>query len=484
MRSQFESPKQLFIRLAEVLLAFCLVFVLSAIWSRLIAPMMDRSKSGRSVQVMPKQEPPRRQEGLVFDPAKKTAFVRVRVAGVFVRPDSASALIDELVFGREVDISDWDKTRRFVQVTTAEGLSGYMQTSSLTYIHDGSSVSQYDENESERTATVLLGRYFGDSSRSGLSSSLGYLFNQEFNRTSSMLTLFQRLLLAEKSKSAVNFKDAKFGIAIVGVGEFGSGSILFPEANVLMSQIRRLSPGVGVFLKEVRSSVTAESGAGDEQKYDFKSTLSKEVPALYITSESSRVISLKEFHLNCVMGECGLSLQGDPQVVPTPIQSVVFGDTKGLNPKISFLEDETLKPFGIALIDLDDDNQNDVAVYSNQSLNNQRDIGVLYVAYNDGGRWLLSTVQELRRQGQNSIVMNPEPGSLDGPVVVQVSSKNGSEIAYSVDGSDPSCPSLESKASPINQVDLVIEKTSKLKIISCTGGEQARDMVSATFAIK
>jgi hypothetical protein len=292
------------------------------------------------------------------------------------------------------------------------------------------------------------------------------------------------LLRVDKSKSSIDFRDAKFGIAVVGVGEFGGGSILFPESKVLMSQLRRLPPGVGVFLKEERSSVQGQSGVQEQLKTVFKASLSKEIPALYVTSESSRVFSLKDFYLKCSFSECGLSINVDPQVVPNPIQVVIFGDTKGLNPKMSFLEAGNLQPFGIAFIDLDGDKQNDVAVYSNQSSKDQRDVGFFYLAHNDSGRWLISTIQELRRPGRSSVVINPEPGSFDGPVVVQISDKNGSSIAYSVDGKDPICPSLNSKSDPIKQVDLLVDKTSLLKMSSCNGGSIVRDVVSATFSIK
>lgn len=484
MRSQFESPKHFFILLAEVLLAFCLVFLLSAIWSRVIVPMMDRSKPVSSAQVMLEDVNTRRQEGLFFDPAKKTAFVRVKAAGVFAKPDSASDLIDELVFGREVAISDWDKTRRFVQIMTPEGISGYMQIGGLSYTHEDSSYSNNDDNEPERYAKSVLGHYFGDSYQASLGSALGYLFSEEVNRTSAALTLFQRLLRSDKSKSSINFKDATFGIAIVGVGEFGGGSILFPESKVLMSQLRRLPPRAGVFLKEELSSAHGESSAREQLQADFKVSLSNEVPALYVTSESSRVFSLKDFYLRCIVRACGLSIHADTQVAPTPIQVVIFGDTMGLNPKMSFIEAGNLQPFGIALIDIDGDKQNDVAVYSNQSSKDLRDIGVFYLAYNDSGRWLVSTVQELRRSGQSSIVLNPEPGSFDGPVIVQISDKNGSAIAYSVDGRDPICPSLNSKSDPIKQVDLLVDKTSQLKMSACNGGSIVRDVVSATFTIR
>lgn len=484
MRLQFESSKHLFILLAEVVLAFCLVFLLSAIWSRVIVPMMDRPKSGRSAQVMLENVNIRRHEGLVFDPAKKKAFVRVRVAGVFAKPDSASELIDELVFGREVAISDWDKTRRFVQIRTPEGISGYMQIGGLSYTHEDASYSYNDDSEPERYAKGVLGHFFGDSYQASLGSALEYLFSEEVNRTSAALTLFQRLLRVDKSKSSIDFRDAKFGIAVVGVGEFGGGSILFPESKVLMSQLRRLPPGVGVFLKEERSSVQGQSGVQEQLKTVFKASLSKEIPALYVTSESSRVFSLKDFYLKCSFSECGLSINVDPQVVPNPIQVVIFGDTKGLNPKMSFLEAGNLQPFGIAFIDLDGDKQNDVAVYSNQSSKDQRDVGFFYLAHNDSGRWLISTIQELRRPGRSSVVINPEPGSFDGPVVVQISDKNGSSIAYSVDGKDPICPSLNSKSDPIKQVDLLVDKTSLLKMSSCNGGSIVRDVVSATFSIK
>jgi hypothetical protein len=47
---QFKNTKYLILRITEVGLAFCLVFVLSLIWSRLFVPFLDSAGKKAGVQ--------------------------------------------------------------------------------------------------------------------------------------------------------------------------------------------------------------------------------------------------------------------------------------------------------------------------------------------------------------------------------------------------------------------------------------------------
>jgi hypothetical protein len=480
---QIKNTKNLILRITEVGLAFCLVFILALIWSRFFAPFLESASLNKPVHHLSKQVAKNRQEGIVFDPARKNAFVRVKMAAVFTAPVAGSVPVDEIVFGREVNITDWDKTRQFVKVTTADGVPGFIHVSNLTYTKADIVRSKSEGNPAETQIKEVLQHYLGESDQVGIGEGLNFNLTDGYSRTSFSLSIFQNALRLEKSKSVVKFDKLKFGIAAFGVGPFGDGVVIFPTSSNFISQLRRLVPGTGMLIKEESAPLGQPKQPHVDKNMNFKLSFSKDVPAVQVTRESSRIISLRELDLICLKTKCQLSVKADGAVGPRPPEIMVFGDTKGLNPSLSLLDKDHLEPFGITLLDLDGDKQNDLAIYSNQSAGSQRDVDVTYVAYNNNGFWQISYIREVSLSAGDSIRLTPEPGSYDEPLVVSITSQRGFGIAYSIDGRDPECPVMDAALSSINQADVLLENTTQLKVKSCSRQEGESELVSANYTI-
>jgi hypothetical protein len=480
---QIKNTKYLILRLTEVGLAFCLVFILALIWSRLLVPLLESASPKKPALHLSRQISKNRQEGIVFDPARKDAFVRVKVASVLTAPASGSVPVDEIVFGRQVNITDWDKTRQFVKATTSDGVSGFIHVSNLSYTQPDLVRFKLEGSSAESHIEEILQHYLGEPDQAGIGVGLNYNLTRGYSRTGVSLADFQNALRLEKSKSVVRFDKAKFGVAVFGAGAFGEGVIVFPTSTNFISQLRRLVPGTGLFIKENSPPLGQSKQADVDNDVTFKLSFSKDVPVVYATRESSRILLLKELDLSCLRTKCQLSVKADAGVVPRPLEIMVFGDTKGLNPSLNVLDKDHLQPFGIALLDLDGDKQNDLAIYSNQSEGSRRDVDVTYVAYNDSGLWQLSYIREVSLSSGDSIKLEPEPGSFDDAVVVRIASQRGLGIAYSIDGRDPVCPVLDAAPNYIKQADVLLEKTAQLKVRSCSPQGTESEMVSASYTI-
>jgi hypothetical protein len=480
---QIKNTKNLFLRLAEVGLAFCLVFILALIWSRFFAPFLESASLKKPVLYLPKQVLKNRQEGIVFDPARKNAFVRVKMAAILTAPAAGSVPVDEIVFGREVNITDWDKTRQFVKAITTDGVFGFIHVSNLTYTQADLVRSKLEGNPAETQIKEVLQHYLGEPDQAGIGVGLNYHLTDGYSRTSFSLSSFQNALRLEKSKSVVKFDKLKFGIAVFGVGPFGDGVVIFPTSSNFISQLRRLVPGTGLFIKEESTPLDLSKQPHVDKNMNFKLSFSKDVSAVQVTRESSRIMSLRELDLSCLKTKCQLLVKVDAAAGPRPPEIMVFGDTKGLNPRLSLLDKDDLEPFGIALLDLDGDKQNDIAIYSNQAAGSRRDVDVTYVAYNANGFWQLSYIREVSLSAGDSIRLDPEPGSFEDPVVVKITSQRGLGIAYSIDGREPECPVMDAVPHSINQADVLLENTAQLKVKSCSRQEGESELVSANYTI-
>lgn len=483
MSLRIKNTKNLILRITEVGLAFCLVFILALIWSRFFAPFLESASPEKPVLHLSKQVSKNKQEGIIFDPARKIAFVRVKMAAILTAPAAGSVPVDEIVFGREVNITDWDKTRQFVKAITTDGVLGFIHVSNLTYTQADLVRSKLEGNPAETQIKEVLQHYLGEPDQAGIGVGLNYNLTDGYSRTSFSLSSFQNALRLEKSKSVVKFDKAKFGVAVFGVGGFGDGVIAFPTPSNFISQLRRLVPGTGLFIKEESTPLGQPKQPHVDKDMTFKLSFSKDVPAVHATRESSRIMSLRELDLSCLKNKCQLLVKVDAAAGPRPPEIIVFGDTKGLNPRLSLLDKDHLEPFGIALLDLDGDKQNDLAIYSNQSAGSRRDVDVTYVAYNDNGFWQLSYIREESLSAGDSIRLTPEPGSYDEPVMVKITSQRGLGIAYSIDGRDPICPVIDAVPHPINQADVLLENTAQLKVKSCSRQEGESELVSANYTI-
>ncbi len=483
MSMQFKNTKYLILRITEVGLAFCLVFVLSLIWSRLFVPFLDSAGAKKPASNSLPQVSKNRQEGIVFDPARKNALVRVKNAAILTAPTPGSTPVDEIVFGREVNITDWDKTRQFVKVTTTDGVPGFIHVSNLTYTPADLVRSKLEGIPAETQIKEVLQHYLGEPYQTGIGAGLHYDLTDGHGRTSSSLSSFQNALRLEKSKSVVKFDKAKFGVAVLGAGPFGEGVIVFPTTANFISQLRRLVPGTGMFIKEESATLGLPKQPQVDKVMSFKLSFSKDVPAVHATRESSRIMSFKELDLICLKTKCQLSVKADGAVGPRPLEVMLFGDTKGLNPSLSLLDKEHLEPFAVAWLDLDGDKQNDLAIYSNQSTGARRDVDVTYVAYNDHGFWQLSYIREVSLSAGDSIRLDPEPGSFEDPVVVRIASQQGLGLAYSIDGRDPECPRMGATPNSISQADVLLEKTAQLRVKSCSRQGAESGVVSASYTI-
>jgi hypothetical protein len=480
---QIKNTKNLILRLTEVGLAFCLVFILALIWSRFFAPFLESATPKKPVLHLSKQVSKNKQEGIVFDPARKNALVRVKKAAILTAPAAGSMHVDEIVFGREVNITDWDKTRQFVKVTTTDGVRGFIHVSNLTYTQADLIRSKLEGIPAETQIKEVLQHYLGEPDQTGIGAGFHYDLTDGHGRTSSSLSSFQNALRLEKSKSVVKFDKAKFVVAVIGVGGFGDGVIVFPTTANFISQLRRLVPGTGLFIKEEPTHLGQPKQPHVDRDMTLKLSFSKDVPAVHATRESSRIMSLRELDLSCLKTKCHLLVKVDAEVVPRPLEIMVFGDTKGLNPSLNVLDKDHLQPFGIALLDLDGDKQNDLAIYSNQSEGSRREVDATYVAYNDSGFWQLSYIREVSLSAGDSIRLTPEPGSFDDTVVVRIASQKGLGLAYSIDGRDPECPMMGATPNSISQADVLLEKTAQLKVKSCSPQGTESEMVSANYTI-
>ena len=484
MMGRFVKARGIALRLAELSVAFALIFGVSAIWRHFSKLSVQQGGPKISSKEVLAVDGGRQQTGLFFDPARKAAFVRATKANIFADSAGAGSPVDQLFFGREVTIDAWDKTRRFVQVRTADGVSGYMHARDLSYMLESTSGSVSTEGAVDTNLRDILKKYLGSPGVVNLVSPFRYSLNGGVLRTNPALSKFQRALTSIKSKSTFSFNESRFGLAVLGFSESNGGTIIFPEASDFVSQARRVAPGTGVMLDEDGVYKEASPKVFVQGNATIKLRLTRELPATYVAHDSSRVMGLRDFSLNCRMNFCDLSVPVDLVSGPMPIRLVLFGNTQGLRPKISFVAADILQPFGIALVDFDGDEQQDLAVYSNKTSSDSREMDSTYVAYSENGQWHLGFATEQMKSGVDSLSLDPEPGRFDSPVVVRVATRRGSALAYSLTDDVPSCRRADGRSSVISAADILLESTAQITVVPCYHNTGQAEVLSAGYTIK
>lgn len=483
MSSFRKFSRQIIVRLFEVLTAFAVVFFVALLWSRIEKFLPFKSDSLKVSRVGPENlaQVPELQN--TPDMKTKVAFVRVLIAKVLTTPDESQVPIDHLTYGSQVFINGFESDGRYAHIKTADGATGFVVVEALAkdlQLDEARNFSGANDLDSKK----IFKKYFGDAGGLYPIAGLTVDFSGGILRSSFSLTRFLQELSGFKSSSKVDFNNQTFSMGIISPSDSAKNELIYPNLPTFLSFIR--SAGSGVLLLEERRG-NANANAGEQLvQHLFELSLSKQVSAVYLADGLASKTSLRGLSLSCEGNDCSISIQSEAENQRVNGLQVLFFDrVNKMNPRLTKRVFNPEDPFEIYFVDVDGDDQQDVAFYSNQGSGYSTAKDLLYVAYSKHGVWQVTFVSESLRDSNIAAHFEPEPGSFDRSVFVRISSSSTGRLVYTTNGEDPKCPSsLKESAFSLSEADLYIQKTTTLKAAVCHESAIGPAISSAVYVIK
>lgn len=474
---------QIIVRSFEVLVAFAVVFCVAFLWSRIEKFSPFKSDPLKKNQMGPESLVQANRLQSTQDMMAKLAFVRVPIAKLQSIPDESRVPVDHLTYGRQVFINRFESDGRYAHVTTAEGVAGFVLADALAMdlqLDDARDGFGSNDPYSKK----IFKKYFGDARRFYNGAGLIVDFSGGINRSSFPLARFIQELSDFKSSSKVEFNNQTFSMGIISSNESKKSSLIYPELPTFLAWIR--STGSGVFISETKSVGTSGDAVEQLDRRLFSVSFSKDLSATYLADGLASTTILRGVSLSCEGNNCSISPQIEPESqVVNGLRVLFFDRINKMTPRLIKRVFNPEDPFEIYLIDVDGDAQQDIAFYSNQGSVHPTDKELLYVACNQGGVWQVTFVSESQRESNIGAHFEPEPGSFDKPVFVNISSSSSGPLVYTTNGEDPKCPSsLKEGLFGLSEAELLIQKTTTVKAAVCHEGTIGPAVSSAVYVIK
>lgn len=474
---------QIIVRSFEVLVAFAVVFCVAFLWSRI-----ENFSPFQSDPLKKNQRDPEsivQVTGLLNSPdmKAKVAFVRVPIAKLWPTPDESQEPVDHLTYGRQIFINRFESDGRYAHIATAEGVAGFVLVDVLAkdlQLDEAREFSSSNDLDSKK----LFKKYLGDAR--GFYTGAGFTvdFSGGINRSSFSLTRFLQDLSGFKSSSKFEFSNQAFFIGIISSNESAKNSLIHPDLPTFLSGIR--ATGSGVFIAEDNSLGSSGDAIKRLDRRLFNASFSKDLSAAYLADGLASKTILRGLSLTCEGSNCSISLQTEPEIhLINGLQVLFFDRINKMTPRLTKRIFNPEDPFEIYFVDVDGDEQQDIAFYSNQGFGHPTGKKLLYVAYNQGGVWQMSFVSESQQESNMVAHFEPEPGSFDSPIFVKISGSFGGPLVYTTNGENPKCPlSLKESLFSPSEVELLIQKTTSVKAAVCLDSITEPSVLSAVYVIK
>lgn len=464
--------------LSEVACSFFLVFSLAFFWSAdkdhrssTHSGASDISVNGKGVS-----------EGLRYNPARRKAQVTDDVARVFQKPSEDSEILDEIPFGSSIDINGWDTGRKFIKVALPRGGDGFVSVRSLAY--ESSVDSMMVSDRQLKKATVYQRQLLKYFSFNNLASSRLYLTldgpSNGFEASES-LTHFVNTIQKNRSESSFDFEKVDF--ALLAWDENGSGRLVYPAVSEFITRIRQAGVGIRMSRIEAPHSGDSTTRLSPFNTNNIGVSLTQELPIAIVSPELSRQsLALKSLTLSCFNLSCQLAVVQMPDVAKFSLGAIFLKAASNPNATMKIAEYDEASPYGIFFVNFDGDVHDDLAIFTSKSPTKLSSEDITYVALNDHGLWRLVYARDHTSNGVDGIRWSPEPGQYDGTIAVKVYSEMGQPIAYSLDGSDPSCkPTTHSVV--FSEAQVLVEKSTAIKAKVCGSLSEPEAVVLANYEI-
>lgn len=470
--------KSLIVIFCEALCSFLLVFSLAFFWGGYKSKDLSGSSSPSELTVAGKAG----YQGLRYNPARRWAQVIDDVALVFQRPSEDSEIIDEIPYGSKIVINGWDSSRKFINVVLPQGIDGFVSVQSLSYensVHPTTLAKrQLDKTEIYRQQLL---KYFRLEDSASLHMKIAIDNPRNGFEASKSLTSFVNTIQKNMSESSFDFEKADFALLVWD--ENGAGRLAYPPVPNFMTMIRR--NGVGIRLSASEGSYSGESltSFAASATNNINVSLTQELPVSIVSTEFGKKLSaLKSLSMSCYGLSCQLNVVQKPDAFGSSLGAVFLNVANYPKATLKIAEDDGAAPYSTGFLNFDGDGHDDLAIFFNKSPSKHPTVDVTYVALNDRGLWRLIYVRDYASNGMDAIGWTPEPGQYDGAVAVRIYSKIGQPIAYTLDGSDPSCQ-LTAQPVIFSETEVLVDKSMGIKAKICGPLAQPESVVLANYEI-
>jgi len=475
--------KPLFVKSTEVIVAFVLVFFGASV-ARFVVSKSVTAEDKVTLENPAKVEQFKKDEGLHYDPARKVAYVSVKFAEVLDATKPASKVKDQITYGRAVIINGWDSNRKHVRISTSDGINGFVSKDSLLYelkgdeIFDASIISGASKSRQRRFL-----KFLAEQDEESRDDSLTISSIDGVLKSKSTLTEFMKILRELPIKPSFDMGSRKFDFAFAVRGGALGDVLLYPGMGLWLSQIRNRYSDVAVFYnRDLASNAVSSKQTLGETDVSLKFSKPLSAKVLAVGSKLSDV-SLIGGAVECAEVMCRMMIQFAPARPGGAVGVVLIGDTSAINPEFVSGKLENQEHAVLSYLDLNGDQLYDVVLFSGSELTQEGLPNFTYVAVNDQGEWRLSYIQENDWPPYDLARISPEPGNFDSPVVVRVFSDKNQGIAYTVNGDEPKCVSSSGPIRIVQEAEVLIEKSTEVKIIPCGRSLENRHVLTASYQI-
>lgn len=469
----------------ESLLAFSLVVILSLAARFFYSEEQPTSRSveeNNTAQQLVRRSSPQSTadaaEELRYNPARTNAYVKSVFATVMASAKQDAAVIDYIPYGSLVDLGGWDAGRKFVKIKATPSASGYVSISDLTY-EDPASQIVGGGNDTSVTQTWKL--RFRDHLSGRRTSSVEQALEVDASGkglvSNKSLSEFFDILRKNPSKSNFYNSQTSINYAFLARDLDGRDTLIYPRMSQFISHIKNLPPGPGVVFDSagnIPGQNVFESALSQSLMFRF----TKEPLGLIVRplQELSNV-GLSAFEVACEELSCLLRFDALPSRGSTALSALVMGQVERSKPTMVVQERDSGDVW-FGFLDVDGDRQYDAAVYVTERFADVLVPATVYVAENHQGAWRLKYIRD-EVLGHDSPRVSIEPGVHKMPINVRLFSDGDFGITYTLDGTDPSCPSPNKKIAVLREAEIFIDRTTSIKAKAC--GRRLKDPSVVTF---
>ncbi len=474
----------------EALLAFGVVAIVSLALRSVYTQgklsqvaVSDNTSSHQSMRQSAPQPTGQVTEELRYNPARTSAYVKSAYATVTASAKSDAAILDHIPFGSLVELGGWDAGRKFVKIKGTPGTNGYVSIAELTY-EDPAALINGSGAEPSGVHTWKM-RFLGDLRRNETASvdrSLDVDATSTGLRSQKSLPEFFRALRDIPSKSHFDASQMAVSYSFLTRDLDGKDGLIYPRIPIFLSQLMNQSPGRGLLFESALVR-PGQSILEIEPTLPLKLRLTKEPLGLLVRplQELSNV-GLSTFNVPCKDFRCALHFDALPSQGSTALSALIMGQVERIKPTMEIKQSDSGEA-SMGFLDIDGDRQYDAAVYVGQWFADVLTPATVYVAENHEGSWRLKYIKDdgVGREGPRVSVW---PGAHPMPINVRLYNDGEFGLAYTIDGTEPSCASGKHTGSIVREAEIIIEQNTSIKARTCGSGVENPPVMTFNYDVK
>ena len=474
------SMKSLIVIFCEVCCAFIFVFCGAFFWGaynkKSLDYAIDLDQNTSNINTPSSGNP-----GIRYNPVRQRAAVTDYSALVFQSASLSAPVLDEFPNGTSVIIKGWDASRKFIKINLPSGIDGFISTQALSYENNvDAKVLEHRTTESATVVRQRLSKYFRVDEMLFQSASL--FFDTAHPRLDGSPAVEQFLKEIYKNRSESSFSFDNFDFVLLGMHKSGSGVVIYPSAQSLVSMIRRHGVGIRFPTAELskKADLATENRSGGYSDIEIK--LTKEVAAsFFLNDTASRPFTIKALKLSCESLDCQVVVDHLPDAASDTIGMILFDGSNTRDASFKMTRADSVSEFSTYFINFDGDNHDDLAISTNKKFMGSPLGSVSSVAINERGLWRLNYVKDYTNRVEEGIRWSPEPGRYDEVISVRLYTNKSQGMAYTVDGSEPECLNVDVPV--IREVEILVDKPTAIKAKSCAPSALGSNVVTANYEV-